>query len=499
MASVTRDSAPSNALPSSADDFDAIVVGAGISGLATAFGLQGAGLRVQVVEAADRAGGVIATVARDGFQFERGPNSALDTTPLIGELIAALGLQAQWRVASEASNKRYVVRNGQLQALPMSPLAFFSTPLFSASAKLALLREPFVARSNAGAEESIAAFVRRRLGVEFLDYAIDPFVSGIYAGDPENISVPAAFPKLHALEQRWGSLIRGQIFGAGERKRAKEAAKNTAKSFAFGGGMQVLTDALAAAVGPLVLGTRATRIVRGLDGVFTLHAERQGQPATWRARSLILATPADAASALLREHASDAAAALAAIDYAPVASVASAYATRDIAHPLDGFGCLLPRKAGRQVLGVLFSSTMFDGRAPAGHALLTTFIGGKRQPDLPGLPEADIAALAHAEHVALLGARAPPRWQVLTRWQRAIPQYTLGHLGRVARAAAASQALPGLFMVANWKGGVSVGDCIRNGHLGAQEVAGYLRARQVAANESQAGRVQRSTSVSTDS
>ena len=154
--------------------------------------------------------------------------------------------------------------------------------------------------------------------------------------------------------------------------------------------------------------------------------------------------------------------------------MASAYARHDIAHPLDGFGCLVPRKAQRRVLGVLFSSTMFDGRAPAGSALLTTFIGGRRQPELPGLPEDRIAALAHAEHEALLGARAPPRWQVVTRWPRAIPQYTLGHLGRVARAAAASQALPGLFLVANWKGGVAVGDCIRNGHLGSEDVTAWL-------------------------
>ena len=458
---------------------DAVVVGAGISGLATAFGLRNAGLRVQVIDAAPRAGGVIVTVARDGFQFERGPNSALDTTPLIGELVDALGLRARWRVASEASNRRYVVRNGRLLALPMSPMAFFSTPLFSAGAKLALLREPFVARCAPDAEESIAAFVRRRLGSEFLDYAIDPFVAGIYAGDPERISVPAAFPKLHALEQRWGSLIRGQIFGAAERKRAKETAKNTAQSFAFDGGMQVLTDALAAAVGPLSLDTRAMRIERnhdgGREGDYTLHAEQQGRPLAWRTRAIVLATPADGAAALLREHAPDAAAALREIDYAPVATVASAYTAADIQHPLDGFGCLVPRKAGRRVLGVLFSSTMFEGRAPAGGAMLTTFIGGQRQPELPGLPEADIAALAHEEHGALLGTSGQPRFQEVTRWRRAIPQYTIGHLGRVARATAASNALPGLFFVANWKGGVSVGDCIRNGHDGAAAVAAWLR------------------------
>jgi oxygen-dependent protoporphyrinogen oxidase len=431
---------------------------------------------VGVIEAGARAGGVIGTQTRDGCLFERGPNSALDTTPLISELVAELGLGAQMRFASEAAAKRYVLRDGVLTALPMSPGAFLSTKLFSASAKLALLREPFLRASPADAEESIAAFVRRRLGAEFLDYAIDPFVAGIYAGDPEAISVRAAFPKLHALEQRWGSLIRGQVLGARERRQQKEAAKNSAKSFSFAGGMQVLTDALAAAAGDVALRTRATRIGRGADGVFTLRAEQAGQAVEWRARCVVLATPADQAAALVREHAADAGAALDAIAYAPVATVASAYRSAGVAHPLDGFGCLVPRKEQRRVLGVLFSSTMFEGRAGAGNALLTTFIGGQRNPELPGLAEADIAALAHAEHVALLGAREAPLFQAVTRWPRAIPQYTLGHEGRVARASAATRMLPGLFFCASWKGGVSVGDCIKNGHIEADLAAAHLGA-----------------------
>ncbi len=455
--------------------FDVIVVGAGISGLVAAHRLKLAGRDVRVIDAGARPGGVIGSVARDGCRFERGPNSALDTTPLIGELVASLGLAGELRFASEAAEKRYVVRGGVLTALPTTPGAFLSSRLFSPSAKLALLREPFLPPAAPEAEESIAAFVRRRLGAEFLDYAIDPFVAGIYAGDPEQISVRAAFPKLHALEQRWGSLIRGQIFGARERRRQKETAKNSAKSFSFAGGMQVLTDALAASIGGIALNTRATRLERDAGGVFTLWAGQQGPPPEWRARAVVLATPADRAADLVREHASDAAAALDAIAYAPVATVASAYAAASIAHPLDGFGCLVPRKERRRILGVLFSSTMFEARAPAGMALLTTFIGGQRQPELAGLAEADIAALAHAEHTALLGARDEPLFQAVTRWPRAIPQYTLGHLERVARAEAAARVLPGLFFCASWKGGVSVGDCIRNGHLEADAVAAFLR------------------------
>ena len=455
--------------------FDVIVVGAGISGLVAAHRLKLAGRDVRVIDAGARPGGVIGSVARDGCRFERGPNSALDTTPLIGELVASLGLAGELRFASEAAEKRYVVRTGVLTALPTTPGAFLSSRLFSPSAKLALLREPFLRAAAPEVEESIAAFVRRRLGTEFLDYAIDPFVAGIYAGDPEQISVRAAFPKLHALEQRWGSLMRGQIFGARERRRQKETAKNSAKSFSLAGGMQVLTDALAATLGPIALHTRATRLERDAGGTFTLRAECEGEPLAWRARAVVLATPADRVAALVREHAGDAAAALDAVAYAPVATVASAYAASAIAHPLDGFGCLVPRKERRRVLGVLFSSTMFEGRAPAGTALLTTFIGGQRQPELAGLAEADIAALAHAEHTALLGARDEPLFQAVTRWPRAIPQYTLGHLERVARAQAATRVLPGLFLCASWKGGVSVGDCIRNGHLEADAVAAFLR------------------------
>ena len=456
--------------------WDAVVVGAGISGLVTAYQLKRKGLQVQLIEGAHRAGGVISTVTHQGCQIECGPNSALDTTPLIGAMVAALGLGEQWRLASAVSNTRYVVRDGALTPLPTSAGAFVGTRLFSLAAKLALLREPFVARCAPGVEESIADFVRRRLGTEFLDYAIDPFVAGIFAGDPEQISVPAAFPKLHALEQRWGSLIRGQILGGAERRRQKGEAKNTARSFSFAGGMQVLTDALATAVAPVALNTRVTRLARDEQGVFTLDGVRDGHSASWRARAVVLATPTDTTAALLRVHAGDAAAALDAIDYAPVATVASAYRRGDIAHALDGFGCLVPRKEGRQVLGVLFSSSMFDGRAGPGTVLLTTFVGGQRQPQLPGLPEEQIAALVQAEHRTLLGTTHPPLFQRVTRWPRAIPQYTLGHLGRVARAVAAQQVLPGLFFCANWLGGVSVGDRIQRGHLEADAVATWLRA-----------------------
>jgi oxygen-dependent protoporphyrinogen oxidase len=196
---------------------DAVVVGAGVSGLTAAFYLQKAGFAVEVLEAANRTGGVIGSQRRDGVLWECGPNSTLDTTPLIGETLQATGIAGERIEGSAESSRRFVIKGGAPVALPGSAGAFATTGLFSLAAKLRLFREPFIAASPPALEETVADFVRRRLGHEFLDYAIEPFVSGIYAGDPELLSVRAAFPKLHALEQRYGSLIKGQILGARER------------------------------------------------------------------------------------------------------------------------------------------------------------------------------------------------------------------------------------------------------------------------------------------
>jgi protoporphyrinogen/coproporphyrinogen III oxidase len=448
---------------------DVVVVGAGISGLATAFHLQRRGHAVRVFEAAPRAGGVIGSQRRDGVLYETGPNSTLDTTPLIGELLDAAGIAAERLDATAAAAKRYVLRDGRLVPLPTSPGAFLVTPLFSLGAKLALAREPFVAPAPPDRDETVAAFVRRRLGEEFLDYAIEPFIAGIYAGDPEQLSVRAAFPRLHALEQRYRSLIRGQIHGARERARTREKAKNTASSFSFRNGMQTLPDALARALPGLETGVRVLRLARGDDGVLTVEGERR----TARARAVVLAVPADAAAGLVRPLAPAAAQALDAIPYSPVAVVASAYRRADVRHALDGFGFLAPRKAGRAVLGTLFSSSMFDGRAPEDTVLLTTFVGGARNPELARATPNEIVTTVERELAALLGA-ASPRWREVVQWPRAIPQYTLGHLGRIAALEQAEAAVPGLFFRSNYRGGVSVGDCIKSADAGAAAVAAFL-------------------------
>jgi oxygen-dependent protoporphyrinogen oxidase len=372
------------------------------------------------------------------------------------------------------------VRGGHLVALPMSPGAFLGTPLFSFGAKLRLFAEPFIARAPADAEESIAQFVRRRLGQEFLDYAIEPFVAGIYAGDPETLSVPAAFPRLYALEQQHGGLIKGAIMGARARRKSAEKGKNAASSFSFRDGMQTLTDALARAVGSVDCDVKVTRVERRAAGGFAVAGERFGRGFERLARAVVIATPAYAAADLVKDMAPAAGAALGQIPYPPVTVVASAYRRRDILHPLDGFGFLAPAKERPAVLGTLFSSTMFENRCPSEVAVLTTFVGGRRNPELAGVTDTEVAASVQAELERLLGAGAGPLWSEVTRWPRAIPQYTKGHLARIARVEDAERSAPGLYFCANYRGGVSIGDCVKAGHATAERVAAQLATARAA-------------------
>ncbi|MGZ4987200.1 MAG: protoporphyrinogen oxidase, partial [Limisphaerales bacterium] len=314
------------------------IIGGGITGLTAAVRLQGLGVPVTVYEGGARVGGVIQSVRKNGFLAEFGPNSILETSPLITSLIQDLGLQNRRVNANPEAAKRYVVRRKTPVAMPTSPGKFFSTPLFSTGAKLRLLVEPLMFRCPANKEESLENFVLRRLGRDFLDYAINPLVGGIYAGNPAKLSVKHAFPKLHALEQKYGSLLLGQFLGARERKKRGETSKQDAKPFSFENGLQDLIDAMQQRLGTdLNLHTPVYKVSEGQGG-WTLTAQQNGKDVVFEHSNVVLALPAHKlANVTLRTRKPADLKLLEQVYYPPVASIVLGFHREDVVHPLDGF------------------------------------------------------------------------------------------------------------------------------------------------------------------
>lgn len=431
---------------------DILVIGAGISGLSSAWFLKQKGHRVRVIEAAPRGGGCLQSAHPGDFLVEGGPNSTLDRGTALAELTRDVGLAGEVVEANQAARRRYIVKDGRLLPLPGGPGAFIRTPLFSAAAKLRLLLEPFHGRAKG--EESVAEFVRRRLGPEFLDWAVDPFVSGVYAGDPDRLSVRSATAKIYALEAEYGSLFVGAVMRL-LRGRASGPTP-TGRLIAFREGMQALPDAVTAALDGAVHFGKPVRGLSPHPGGWQVETDGE----RYEAERVVLAVPAYHAAELLSPLDPELAEPMAQINYPPVASVALGFGREQVGHPLDGFGALIPRRLGIETLGALFSSTLFPGRAPEGKVLLTAFIGGARNPAVGQRDEGELAAKVLEDLRPLLGIDGEPVFSQVTLWPRAIPQYELGHPDRIARIDRALLRWPGLHLRANWRDGISVGDCV---------------------------------------
>ncbi|MEK7684411.1 MAG: protoporphyrinogen oxidase [Verrucomicrobiota bacterium] len=449
------------------------IIGAGITGLSAAYRLRQSQVPVTVYEAGGRVGGVIRTLRQEGYLAEYGPNTLLETSPKITELVRELGLAGRRLDSDPRAKNRYIVRGQKPVNLPDSALLFLATKLFSASAKLRLLLEPFIGRANH--EESVAEFVKRRLGQEFLDYAIDPLVSGIYSGDPFRLSIQHAFPKVYELERKYGSLIKGQILGAPERKRRQEVSKAHAKKFSFDEGLQVLPDTLHARLGNAVrLNAVVVGVTQNQEG-WTVKFSSGGGLEQEEHAAVLFAGPAyqlpriqwDTQLPLDMGP-------FAEIHYPPVASVVLGFRREHVAHPLDGFGMLIPGVEGFGILGAVFSSSLFPDRAPAGHVTLTAYVGGARHPELALQSEEAMVQLTLKDLRTLLGVNGPPTFQHIAVFKKAIPQYEVG-FGRFKELMdKVEEKAPGLFLAGHFRHGISLSDSLLSGLQTAEKIEKYF-------------------------
>jgi len=452
------------------------IIGAGITGLTAGFCLQRRGVTVTVYEASDRVGGAIRSAREAGYLAEFGPNTILETSPKITALIRDAGLDSRRLDPDPGSSARYVVRYQRPIAMPGSPLGFFTTKLFTAAAKWAVLREPFRPARRDGAEESIADFVRRRLNQEFLDHAIDALVAGIYAGDPEKLSVQQAFPKLAALEKDYGSLIKGQILGAKARKRRGEIAKDRAPKFSFDDGLQVLPETLCERLGDGVRLNAAVVKLEQIPNGWNVRFLQNGLEHQAQHGAVLCAAPTFKLAELeVASQPQVSFAPLGEIRYPPVASVVLGFRREEVEHPCCGFGMLIPKIEGFKILGTIFSSSLFPNRAPAGHLTLTSYVGGERNPELASKPPAELFELTCADLRVLLGVKGKPTFCHHYYWPRAIPQYNLGYGRYRARMTEIESQAPGLFFAGHYRDGISLGDSLVSGQRAAERIAEFVR------------------------
>ena len=446
------------------------VLGAGVTGLTAAFRLAERGHRVRIFEASGRVGGAVRTELTGGWLIESGPNSLLSGEPALTALINDLGLAADVATANPAAKNRYLVRGGRPLAAPISPPAFLGTSLFSFRAKMQLLGEIFTRRRVRTSDIGLEEFIRFHFGQELVDYGLNPFVGGVYAGNPKKLSARHSFPQLWEIEQTHGSIIRGQIAAA---KAKKAAGIPRGGIISFTRGLQMIPDALAARLpaGALTLNARLEALVPGAPWSVVWHDGAVAH--TEQFDAVVSALPAPAlAQVRFGTLGERPLAALDAIEHPPVSSLFLGYRREQVAHPLDGFGVLMPEVEHRSTLGILFSSSLFAGRAPEGHVALTVMAGGARQPEIARLPAEKMLVAVERDLRELLGVSGAPVFQRHAYWPRAIPQYNLGYECHLETMAACERAHPGLFIGGQARDGIALPACLAAGEKLAARAGG---------------------------
>lgn len=456
-----------------------VIIGGGISGLAAAhriLELNGAA-HVTILEASSRLGGTIQTDDRDGFLIERGPDSFISEKPYALALAKRLGLESQLIQTNEAYRRSFILRDGRLRAVPegfqlMAPSRmwpFITTDIFSLAGKARMAADLILPRrsANGTTDESLASFVRRRLGEEALARMAQPMVGGIYTANPETLSLQATLPRFLEMEQKHRSLILAMM-RQGRTEKTGTSGPRYSLFLSFDRGMQVLVNAVTQINADFRLKTRAHRL--SVDQRWKITTDKGEQ---FDADAVCLAVPAYVAASLLDETHEKLANKLRQIKYASTATINFGYRRAAIAHPLNGFGFVVPFIEKRSLIACTFSSVKFPGRAPDDHVLLRAFAGGALQPEIFALDEAEMSKRVEADLRELLGISEVPRFIEVAKWERSMPQYEVGHLDRVNEIEALAGEIPGLALAGNAYRGAGVPDCIRSGEAAAESLLNY--------------------------
>lgn len=424
-------------------------------------------------EASPQPGGLLSSIEKDGFLFESGPQS-FQSTLLLTQLIRELKLEPELVQANQRS-PRYILRRGHMQKVSMSPQALLAGSFLSPKSRWKIASEPFRRTTVPTEEESLANFVRRKFGHEILEYLVSPFVSGVYAGDPEKLSLRAAFPSLEEWEREYGSIIRGAI-----KSRKKSGAIGPPAMCSFRKGMATLPAALADSLGdtlkpdtPVAFVTMPSPGKRGYEIRVDASHRNAG---TISAAAVVFAAPAYTASRIIQPVSEPLADTLSGIAYASVVVYAAAYYSKQAVMAPDGFGVLIPRGEKHRALGIVWNSSLFPERAPEGQFVITSFLGGATDPGLMDESDHEIAAITEKDSATILGITGSPIAAALWRHPKALPQYNLGHGHIVKSLRDAERTMPGLFFSGNYLEGPAIGKCVEHAFKTAEAVRDHLKA-----------------------
>jgi protoporphyrinogen/coproporphyrinogen III oxidase len=458
---------------------DVLIIGGGISGLSTAFALKRhAAVRCELWEASNRLGGTIGSDRSEGYSVDWGPNGFLDREPITLQLVDELGLRAALEPANSKSEKRFILKNGRLHPVPFSPAKMLTTELLGPIEKARVFCEPFIRGRKDDGEESVFDFAARRIGRAAAETFVDPMTSGVFGGLARELSLPACFPIMREMEMRHGGLVKAMIARQWVKRRTRNAdgasacksggpAGPAGRLTSFKTGLDVLTQTMGMHLNSIIKTDREVVRISRQEDSWAIY-DKAGNAAL--ARQVVLACPTYAIAPMFTDFDREISEAFNAFPYAPIIVLATGHRREDVRHPLDGFGFLIPRNQKLRTLGSIWTSSIFSERAPEGHVQFRSMLGGAGDPSVLELSDEQLWLTLKRELDPLVGIRNDPRLMRVYRWQRGIPQFTLGHRERRARLERLLDKQTGLFAVGNAYYGVSLNECVKMAYRVAQKI-----------------------------